>query len=421
MGRTLKILRLTPYFYFEKPGENIWDLRYEPVGGMQVQIYEQTKSISQLGFHQVVLTIGLPGIPRFYRYLDNVNIISVRLPQPSLKYEAKGMVGLLPSWMLGSIWWSIKQKIKRNRIDIDVIHCHCSELSWTFMAALLVAKILRKKLVLTIHCSAIYTAHPTSFLEKLFHPTARIAERQAIKRADLVCVLTLRMKDLYLRDNLLTAEKIRVIPDGVDLEVFNDNESNETGTFREKYNLPPDKSNISYVGRIAPEKGWHIFAQAASQLDNHYLHFLVCGDGHQMEKFKRFVQHLGLSSQFTFTGFIPRREIAGLMKLSCFIVLPSMHEERGGTILEAMAVGTPIIASNVGGVPTVIQDKINGLLFPPGDCHRLVQSIRYILNNPEAVNKIRINGINTVKSQYSINHIGKMLVHSYANLVTGMN
>ncbi len=180
--RLLNILRLTPYYYFDCSGGELWDLNYEPVGGMQVQIYEQTRAVSQLGHRQTLLTIGLPGIPRKYSSCNNIRIISVRLPQLPIKYEAKGMVGLLPAWAFGAIGWSIKQRLKRKPLDIDMIHGHCSELSWPAIAAIAVSKILKKKLAITIHCSAIYTSHPSSFWERVFLPLARWAEKVSLKK-----------------------------------------------------------------------------------------------------------------------------------------------------------------------------------------------------------------------------------------------
>ncbi len=229
-------------------------------------------------------------------------------------------------------------------------------------------------------------------------------------------VLTQRMKQLYLKDKLVDPSKLRVIPDGVDLSVFRDTDISQPQEFLKTHRLPEDSPIVTYVGRIAPEKGWQVLVDAAAQIDNKKIRYLICGDGHQRKKFEKYVNQLGLSSQFVFTGFIPRHQIALAMRLSRYVVLPSFHEELGGTMLEGMACGTPIIASNVGGIPSVISDKVDGFLFPPGASRQLAEIIDYVLNRCPKIDTIKSNASLKVKEIYSIQTIGRQLEQNYSQL-----
>lgn len=401
----MRILRLTPYFYFkDRPGDN-WDLLYEPMGGMQVQITEQTRAMSNLDCEQVVLTTGLPGLPKVLCWNPNTYIYNVYVPLPRIKYEAKGMIGLLASWAAGAILWSFKEKKKSPGVSFDIVQCHCSELAGSFFPGPIISGFFKAPLIITIHCSAIFTSHPNSLGERLFHPLARWTERWALKRAHHVFVLTERMRRCYLDHGLVAAQKISVVPDSVDVGKFTHVDARAVDFFMNKYGLPRNKQIIAYIGRIAPEKGWETFVKAAETLKRPDVHFLVCGDGHQRQEFENAVHQRGLDAHFTFTGFIPHDDVPKAMKAARLAILPSLHEELGGTILEAMAGGTPIIAARTGGIPEIIADGQNGLLFTPGDAGQLVKSIETILDCPDLTKKIIANGKMTV-ARFSVDLIG---------------
>ncbi|WP_428559756.1 MAG: glycosyltransferase family 4 protein [Solidesulfovibrio sp. DCME] len=380
--RPLRVLRLTPYFFFEQPPNGHWDLRVEPVGGMQVQVTEQTRALAERGIGQLLLALGHPGVPRDLEILPGARLITVRLPHPAPRSESKGMVGLLANWALGSLLWALRANLQGKARQFDVVHCHCSELVWTFLAAPLVARLLDLPLVLTVHCSALFTAHPGTWIEALGHPIAQRAERRALAAADRVLVLTPRMARNYVEHRLVHTDRIEVVPDCVNPATFTRPVSDEIAAWREKAGVPPGRRILAYVGRVAPEKGWIILVNAVARMDASDLHVVVCGDGHQLNDFKRKVRERGLSGRFTFTGFVPRRVVRLVLGAAAAMVLPSLHEELGGTLLEAIAVGTPVVASAVGGIPDVVTDGVEGLLVPPGDPEALARALARVLAQP---------------------------------------
>lgn len=414
--KKLNVLRSAPYFYFESDSPELWDLNYEPLGGMQVQIAQQTKAISTLCGKQVVLTIGLPKVPKIFKLNENTEIISVRLPQPKIKSLSKGMVFLLSSWAAGTILWSLLRRLRRQT-DFDIIHHHSSDLLSSFIGAPIIAGILGKPLVVTVHCSPNFTFHPSTFMEKLFFPLSRTIEKWVIKKSDFVYVLTDRMKQKYLENAFTRKDKIEVIPDGVDTEMFQEVDEQKVVEFKKKHGLPAGKKLVSYIGRIAPEKGWNIFVDAAKLLQGPDVHFLLCGDGHTRYELEEMIESLGLLSDFTLTGYIPHTSIPEAITASTCIVLPSIHEELGGTTLETMACRRPIVASRVGGIPWVVQDGFNGYLVPPGDSAALASKVRWVLNNPEKAEAVGRNAVEFVRKYYDMNVIANRLVDNYQKLV----
>lgn len=412
MKKNIRVLRLTPYFYFPDEDPSTLDLDYEPLGGMQVQIMEQTKAISDLCKLQVVLTTGLPKIPRQYTFTANTNVISVRFPTPALRSQSKGRLLLLPSWALGTILWSIDCRL-RNNIEFDVIHHHTSDLLGSFIGAPIVAWILGKPLVLTIHCSPTFTFTPSTFTEKLFFELSKFVEKWVVRRANYIFTLTERTFKLYKESEFIPASKVMIIPDGVNTEVFSKANAGRIAEFRKDFSLPENKKIVSYVGRIAPEKGWMTFAKMATLLRRDDVHFLVCGDGYTRNDFELLVKQLGLTDRFTFTGYIAHERIVEALSLSSCLVLPSYHEEFGGVILEAMACKTPIVASNVGGIPFIITENETGFLVSPNNPSDLANKIDWTLSNETETQRTCKNALDYVLKRFSIKAVADKIMEGY--------
>lgn len=412
MNTKIRVLRLTPYFYFENEGISVLDLDYEPLGGMQVQIMEQTKAISELCESQVVLTTGLPQIPRNYNLASNTYIISVRVPMPIIRYKSKGHILLLPSWALGTILWSLKNKLL-NQSKFDVIHHHTSDLLGSFISAPIVAWILGLPLVLTIHSSPTFTFIPHTFTERLFFKLSKTVEKWAVGQSDLVYTLTKRTFLLYKEAGMVSDARIKVVSDGVNTEVFRKASTNRVLKFIKDFNIPAGKKIISYIGRIAPEKGWENFVKMANEIKQNNIHFLVCGDGHTRKAFEQQVGRFGLADMFTFTGYIEHERIAEALSVSSCLVLPSYHEELGEVILEAMACETPVVASKVGGVPYVITDNQTGFLVQPNDSVLLAKKVLWVLENEFDAQRVIKNARDYVVKEFSISTIADRIVEGY--------
>lgn len=372
------VLRLTPYAYLEEAAFDRRARQYEPIGGMQVQITNTIRQVDALGLAQTVVTIGHPGLPRSYRFGARARLVSVRLPVPPLRTRNKGYVGLLLSWWAGALLWAVLLRIRGRHRRYALMHVHCSELPWTYLAALTVAKVTGLPTVLTVHCSAIGTVHAENWAERVFFRFAAAAERRALARAERVLTLTDRLRDLYVQRGLVAADRVDVVPDCVDAaELLLEPERVER--FRARAGIGGRESVVLYCGRIAAEKGWQDFVRAAALLDRPGLRFVMCGDGNERHRLESMVREHRLSERFSILGFVPRGDVVAAMHLADVVVVPSVHEELGGTILEAMALYRPVVATAVGGIPEVVRDHDTGCLVPPRDPAAIAAAVASLL------------------------------------------
>jgi glycosyltransferase involved in cell wall biosynthesis len=145
---------------------------------------------------------------------------------------------------------------------------------------------------------------------------------------------------------------------------------------------------ILYVGVLTPLKGIHhllnAFAVIAKDWPSAQLFIIGKGENKQYAAdLSEQVNRLGLNDRVQFMGAMSQPQVAFWMANSSVLVLPSTSEGLGRVIIEAMAAGTPVIGSCVGGIPELVEDGVRGFLVPPGDENALAEKLRWILNNPD--------------------------------------
>jgi glycosyltransferase involved in cell wall biosynthesis len=111
------------------------------------------------------------------------------------------------------------------------------------------------------------------------------------------------------------------------------------------------------------------------------VHFLVVGSGPERDSLEEYAKKLGISGHVTFTGFVA--DVTELMLDLNLLIVPSLWEGFGLTALEAMAVGVPVVATSVGGLPEIVDHGTTGLLVPPADEAGLTRGITWMLDHPQ--------------------------------------
>jgi glycosyltransferase involved in cell wall biosynthesis len=152
------------------------------------------------------------------------------------------------------------------------------------------------------------------------------------------------------------------------------------------------KQNISrtilYAGVLIPLKGVHHLINAFVVIARDFPSAELVIVGKEQNKsyaadLREQIRRCGLSERVRLLGPQPQSELARLMSNASVLVLPSKFEGLGRVIIEAMATGTPVIGSRVGGIPELVQDGVRGFLVPPGDENALAEKLRWILSNPD--------------------------------------
>jgi glycosyltransferase involved in cell wall biosynthesis len=150
--------------------------------------------------------------------------------------------------------------------------------------------------------------------------------------------------------------------------------------------LDLEKNVVLFVGALYPLKGPHILLHAIQKIVKRHsdVIFLFLGGG-DVKKYKSLAEKLGVQRFVRFYGYV-RRNLPLYFKAADIFVLPSLSECFPLVSLEAMACGTPVVASRVGGIPSIVEDGENGLLVPPKNPGKLADAIIYLLENEDVRN-----------------------------------
>lgn len=228
--------------------------------------------------------------------------------------------------------------------------------------------------------------------------------RKTIKNADAVITLTEDMKkktsECYNRD-------IFVIPNGITLNRYEKKQSLNI-------DISNDEKVILYVGRLNAIKGVEYLIEAMDKVNRNYSNarLLLVGDGNLRRILENRVEKLGLSRCITFVGLVSTQDVSKYLANADIFVLPSLSEGFPNVILEAMAVGLPIITTKIRGLPEIVKEGINGYLVDPKNSDQLADKILDLLNNVEIAAMISENNRNDIK-KYEWENIVKELENVY--------
>ena len=227
------------------------------------------------------------------------------------------------------------------------------------------------------------------------------ADRSALFFADrIVCLSKLQAHKLSKRASL--AKKVRIITNAIDIpEIDHESRIRARTELRKRLGLPQTCRVVATGGRLSPEKGVGDFLQAISLIVSQFIdtRFVIFGEGVLRFDLESGARAMGIENQVVFAGFQP--DLRGLLPGIDLLVNPSHSEEMPNIVLEAMAVGVPVIATRVGGL-----EEISGLdgtlrLVPPGKPAVLAQEIGQLLSNPVLANELGRAGQTRAKEAYS--------------------
>lgn len=217
---------------------------------------------------------------------------------------------------------------------------------------------------------------------------------------------SLYLKRKLVSDGLFRAEKIEVIPNGVNIEQF---------SRARKVSLSGDPA-LLFVGRLTHYKGIDTLTKTMKiireELPEAVLH--IVGDGPLMNQLKSFVTSDGLQKRVVFHGRITRG-LPSFYASADICIFPSVQETFGITVIEAMAAGKPLIATNKGGVPENVQNFENGILIEP-TIGNLIRAITDLWNDKHLMNKIALNNLAKAKD-YDWSKIAERYITLYDHIV----
>jgi glycosyltransferase involved in cell wall biosynthesis len=219
-----------------------------------------------------------------------------------------------------------------------------------------------------------------------------ILERLASRITDKIVALTQREKEAHVRLRIGSEDTFVVIHSGVELNKFQEMPLVEGQYVRRKLGLPENALIIGTSGRLEPVKGPEFLMAAATSIISQFPNtfFLLAGDGSLRQDLEKKALDFGIEKNIVFLGW--REDIAKIISIFDVFCLPSLNEGMGRVLVEAMALGKPIVASNAGGIPDLITHGKNGFLVPPKNSKELAKYIQILLEDKEKRVKMGLAG-----------------------------
>lgn len=197
----------------------------------------------------------------------------------------------------------------------------------------------------------------------------------------------------------LPPERFTTLPTGVDLDVFTPEgpKADLRGS-----RIPADVPLIGTVSILRRAKGHtHLIDAMKLLIDGgRKVHCFIVGDGGMRSNIERHIVQAGMDDHITMTG--NRDDVPAIMRSLDVLLMPSLHEAVPQAANQALACGTPVIGSNIGGIPEVIRDGETGRLVPPGDAGLLASAIAATLDSPEESRRMALAGRERVRENFSL-------------------
>lgn len=208
------------------------------------------------------------------------------------------------------------------------------------------------------------------------------------KRARAITAVSTSLKQIALQIN--TNKKIQVIPNGIDINMF----TSLTRTRRTE-----NEFHLITVSRLIKRKGIQNVLQSLAEMKDDSIKLTIIGEGNYETELKKICNNLGLSNSVSFIGFRERNTLPEYFSQSDLFILPSLAEAFGNVIAEAMACGLPIISTNEGGIPDLVNTE-NGILIKPGSVEEIKAAIIAMRTNEQMRKKMSEANINKMREQF---------------------
>jgi len=172
---------------------------------------------------------------------------------------------------------------------------------------------------------------------------------------------------------------------------------------------------LVYFGRVSQEKGLSTLVEAIKAVRASKL--LIIGEGELKNSLEGYTSQKSISD-IKFLGHLSSERLKSVVRSSRFVVLPSeWYENCPASILEAFALGKPVIGSNIGGIPELIEDGVDGLLFEPGNSEELSEKIAYLISRPQLGEQMGKNARKKVEEKYNPEVYYQSLMGIYQKLL----
>jgi D-inositol-3-phosphate glycosyltransferase len=350
-------------------------------GGAEIVVYQLARSMALQG-HEVTLVGDVD--ERDFELPPGLEVVRVRNP---VARASRFLPNGLPKWIVQHLFGNVvvarrTRKLLRERPGTyDVIHAHGA-----LSAVLISIRNRSVPLVYTEHDATPWSCRYRKWYERWIRKVIyRALNVTAFKRADHVVTVFPSQATEIVRYWKVDPKRVTFISNGTDAAVFRPGNGISTKVRDElgfaRYAL--------FVGSLIPRKCPDLLMDAIAETD---VPCVFVGDGPMRARLERRAQELGISDRVALVGSLPPHELRGLYSEADLLVLPTVSDTFPLVALEAMACGTPVLATRVSGLPEMIEDWQTGFLVKPGDIGQLAMGIRFLSGDEKLRRRMGQNG-----------------------------
>jgi D-inositol-3-phosphate glycosyltransferase len=385
----------------------IGELGTQDTGGMSVYIRELARELGRRG-HRVDIYTRLEETRRDLTVDLSKNVRLIHLKA--------GTNGHLHKWALhphlADFWRELETYRAEQGLHYDLIHSH-------YWLSGLVGNWAREQWGVP-HIILFHTlgALKNMTLEAEREPDFRLAaERMLVETSDWILAPTEMERDHLMRYCGASFGKIRVVPCGVNLELFR---PMDRAKARERLGLTGDDPIVLFVGRFAPLKGIERLLAAMPRLREHRprLRLIIIGGNGtatpECRELQRLSQAYGIGEAVTFAGRIPQEHLPPYYGAADVLVVPSYYESFGLVALESLACGTPVVATRVGAMSSILGDGVNGCVVRDGSPRSLARGINGVLGSPRGFSAAEIRA--TIM-RFGWTHVASAMIVHYRTAI----
>ena len=342
-------------------------------GGMNVYVLELSTELARLGYEVDIFTRRDGELPRIEEVAPRLRLVRIDAG-PAEPIEKEEIVRHLPEFHE-----NMRRFAEGQPGGYDVIHSHYWQSGW---AGTLLARELDLPHVVMFHTLG-EVKNRARFGEQ--EPKLRIRhERTIARRATAIVTASDHERQLLERYYGADPSRMHTVPCGIDLDLF---QPRDRAGARRQLQLPAESPVLLWVGRLEKLKGVEILVDAVAELERRDFTLLIVGGDERAASIRAELEAqaeaAGISANIRFEGAVPHDVLPWYYSAADICVVPSYYESFGLVAVEAMACGTPVVASRVGGLVSTVIDGVTGYLIPwrcPGP---FAEKLEVLLGNPE--------------------------------------
>lgn len=295
------------------------------------------------------------------------------------------------------------RKIIRDK-NIDIVHAH------DYKTNLLAALLAKTDKVIPLSTAHGWTGHTKR--EQFYY----WADKIVLKRFPKVIAVSSQIRNELLGKGI-SGNTVEVILNGIDPDVFKRNK-NQCASARETLCLPAEKTIIGSIGRLEPQKNYDLLLDVFAELikDNKNIFLFIAGDGSLKAHLESRINQLNITEHCRLPGH--QTDISLIHHALDIYVQSSDYEGTANSVLEAMALETPLVATDVGGTAELIRNNIDGIIIPPRDHNALRNAINKVIKDRNSAIVMADSARKRVETDLSFANRMKKLETIYDTLIT---